>query len=102
MLMTGSGTIISRLVALGFTVAVTALAPSVGLAEPSSPAAGQVRQPTSTPGAESEYNRGVRARLAKHWKTAVEPFQGAMVLHPALPEAWNELGCALRNPARYP
>src|SRR5437867_9914033 len=102
MLMTGSGTIISRLVALGFTVAVTALAPSVGLAEPSSPAAGQVRQPTSAPGSESENNRGARARLAKDWKTAVEAFHGAIALHPAFPEAWNELGFALRNQGRYP
>ena len=42
---------ISRLVALGFAVVVSLLFPSAGLAEPSSPAADQVRQPTVTPSA---------------------------------------------------
>jgi tetratricopeptide (TPR) repeat protein len=92
---------ISRLVALGFAVVVSPLVPSAGLAEPSSPAADQVRQPTVTPSAESEYNRGIRARLAKDWATAVEAFRGAITLHAAFPEAWNELGYALRNQGRY-
>src|SRR5713101_8026209 len=68
---------------------------------PSSPAADQVRQPTVTPSAESEYNRGIRARLAKDWATAVEALRGAITLHAAFPEAWNELGYALRNQGRY-
>src|SRR5712692_3849791 len=98
---TESSAMISRLVALGFAVVVSLLVPSAGLAEPSSPAADQVRQPTVTPSAESEYNRGIRARLAKDWATAVEAFRGAITLHAAFPEAWNELGYALRNQGRY-
>ena len=93
--------VILRGVALAFAVVVSALMPSRALTEPSDPAAGQVRQPASTPSAESEYNRGVRARLAKDWKTAVEAFQGSVALHGAFPEAWNELGFALRNQGRY-
>jgi len=98
---TGSIPMILRRVALGLAVALSALIPSPGLTEPSAPAAGQVRQPTSTPSAESEYNRGVRGRLAKDWKTAVEAFQASVALRPAFPEAWNELGFALRNQGRY-
>lgn len=94
-----SGPVSSRLVALGFAIA--ALAPSAGLAEPSTPAAEQMRQPPVTPGAESEYNRGVRARLAKDWATAEKAFRDALVFRAAFPEAWNELGYALRNQGRY-
>jgi len=96
-----SQTVLGRVV-LGLVVAAWALLPSPGLTEPSTPAAGQVRQPTATPRAESEYDRGVRARLAKDWKVAVEAFRGSVALRPAFPEAWNELGFALRNQGRYP
>jgi tetratricopeptide (TPR) repeat protein len=91
-----------RGIALGFVFAAAALPPSAALAEPSSPAAGQVRQPTSTPSAESEYDRGVRARLSRDWTSAVGAQRSAVTLRPAFPEAWNELGFALRNQGRYP
>jgi len=88
---------------IGFTLAILALLPSTAPAEPSSnPAVDQVRQPTATPSAESEYDRGVRARLSKDWKVAVEAQRSALALRPAFPEAWNELGFALRNQGRYP
>ena len=88
---------------IGFTLATLALLPSTAPAEPSSnPAVDQVRQPTATPSAESEYDRGVRARLSKDWKVAVEAQRSALALRPAFPEAWNELGFALRNQGRYP
>ena len=93
--------ILQRLV-LGFLISAAALLPSLGLAEPSTPAADQVRQPTATPSAESEYDRGVRARLAKDWNRAVEAQRAAVTMRPAFPEAWNELGFALRNQGRYP
>jgi cytochrome c-type biogenesis protein CcmH/NrfG len=32
----------------------------------------------------------------------VEAFRGSVALRPAFPEAWNELGFALRNQGRYP
>ena len=91
-----------RRIVLSAVIAASALLPAAALAEPSSPAADQVRQPTATPSAESEYDRGVRARLSKDWKTAVEAQKSAVTMRPAFPEAWNELGFALRNQGRYP
>ena len=84
-------------------LAASMLQPGGVLADPSNnPAADQVRQPTATPTAESEYDRGMRARLSRDWKTAVEAQRNAVTLRPAFPEAWNELGFALRNQGRYP
>src|SRR5206468_8654705 len=90
-----------RKTVLGLVIAASALLPSPALAEPSDPAAGQVRQPTARPSAESEYDRGVRARLSKDWRAAAEAQRSAVTLHAAFPEAWNELGYALRNQGRY-
>ena len=92
-----------RRIALGLSVAASMLRPGTALADPSNnPAADQVRQPTATPTAESEYDRGMRARLSKDWNAAVEAQRSAVTLRPAFPEAWNELGFALRNQGRYP
>jgi tetratricopeptide (TPR) repeat protein len=92
-----------RRIALGLSVAASMLRPGIALADPSNnPAADQVRQPTATPTAESEYDRGMRARLSKDWNAAVEAQRSAVTLRPAFPEAWNELGFALRNQGRYP
>ena len=82
--------------------AVTVLAPSTGQPDPSAPAVEQRRQPPAAGSAESEYNRGVRARVAKDWKAAETAFRQAITLRAAFPEAWNELGYALRNQGRYP
>src|SRR5882762_8124980 len=86
-------------VAVAMTVAT--LAPAMGAAEPSAPAADQVRQPPAEGSAESEFNRGVRARLAKDWPIAVSAFRDAINARAAFPEAWNELGYALRHQGRY-
>jgi cytochrome c-type biogenesis protein CcmH/NrfG len=102
MVKTGWTRLTVRRAVVGLAIAASTLLPSSVLAEPSSPAAGAVRQPTATPSAESEYDRGVRARLAKDWNAAVEAFRGAVAMRPAFPEAWNELGFALRNQGRYP
>jgi tetratricopeptide (TPR) repeat protein len=92
-----------RRIALALSVAASMLRPGIALADPSNnPAADQVRQPTATPTAESEYDRGMRARLTKDWNAAVEAQRSAVTLRPAFPEAWNELGFALRNQGRYP
>jgi tetratricopeptide (TPR) repeat protein len=96
-----SGQTALRGVVLGAVLTASALSASGALAEPSSPSADQVRQPTATPSAESEYDRGVRARLSRDWKTAVEAQRSAVTMRPAFPEAWNELGFALRNQGRY-
>jgi Flp pilus assembly protein TadD len=92
-----------RRIALGLSVAASMLRPGIALGDPSNnPAVDQVRQPTATPTAESEYDRGMRARLTKDWNAAVEAQRSAVTLRPAFPEAWNELGFALRNQGRYP
>ncbi len=88
-----------RLAALA--VAAAALAPLASFADPSAPAVQERRQPPAAADAESEYNRGVRARVARDWPAAVDAFHKAIILRAAFPEAWNELGYALRNQGRY-
>jgi tetratricopeptide (TPR) repeat protein len=95
----------SRLVAAGGALMLTvaaALAPTAPLADPSSPAVEQRRQPPAVETADSEYNRGVRARVAQDWKAAEAAFRRAIALRAGFPDAWNELGYALRNQGRYP
>jgi len=58
-------------------------------------------QPSASPSAEQEYGRGISARNAKDWPAAAGAFRKAVDLRPAYPEAWNELGYALRNQGRY-
>jgi Flp pilus assembly protein TadD len=88
---------LARIAALALIV----MTPSAALADPTSPAIEEKREPPARPSADSEYNRGVRARVAKDWKTAESAFRGAVALRPAFPDAWNELGYALRNQGRY-
>ena len=59
-------------------------------------------RPASVPTAEQEYSRGLAARDAKDWTTAVGAFMKAVDLRPSYAEAWSELGYALRNQGRYP
>jgi len=92
---------IARLITLGLAAGIVALVPSAGLADPSSPAVQERRQSPSAADAESEYNRGVRARVAKDWTAAVRAFRRALALRGDFPDAWNELGYALRNQGRY-
>ena len=58
-------------------------------------------RPSAVPTAEQEYGRGIAARNAKDWQTAVVSFRRAVNLRSAYPEAWNELGYALRNQGKY-
>jgi tetratricopeptide (TPR) repeat protein len=92
---------IARLITLALAAGIVALVPSAGLADPSSPAVQERRQSAPVADAESEYNRGVRARVAKDWTAAVSAFRGALALRGDFPDAWNELGYALRNQGRY-
>jgi tetratricopeptide (TPR) repeat protein len=86
--------------ALAVATAV-ALAPVAVPADPSSPAVEQRRQSPAEANAQSEYNRGVRARVSKDWPTAVTAFRRSVDLRPDFADAWNELGYALRNVGRY-
>lgn len=94
----------SRLAALRLVagIAVLGLAPLPSLADPSAPAVEERRQPPAAADAQSEYNRGVRARVARDWTAAVAAFRRVVALRPDFPDAWNELGYALRNQGRYP
>jgi Flp pilus assembly protein TadD len=70
-------------------------------ADSTGPAAVPPRSAPSAPAPEAEYNRGLRARAAKDWTSAVAAFRKAVEQRPAFPEAWNELGYAFRNQGRY-
>jgi tetratricopeptide (TPR) repeat protein len=87
---------------LALALIAAALAPAAALADPSSPAVEERRQPPPVADADAEYNRGVRARLVKDWKTAEAAFRRALALRANFPDAWNELGYALRHLGRYP
>jgi tetratricopeptide (TPR) repeat protein len=93
----------SRLAALPLVagIALLGLSPAPGLADPSAPAVEERRQPPAAADAQSEYNRGVRARVARDWPAAVAAFRRVVALRPDFPDAWNELGYALRNQGRY-
>ena len=82
-------------------IATLGAAPCASRAEPTGPAVEQRRQPLAGPTAESEYNRGIRARITKDWPAAVDAFRKAIEQRAAFPDAWNELGYALRNQGRY-
>ena len=94
---------ISRILTLILIAAMApiALIPLQSAADPSSPAVEQRRQSPTAADADSEYNRGVRARVARDWAAAVAAFRDALALRGDFPDAWNELGYALRNQGRY-
>ena len=83
-------------------LAALALLPRTVASEPSPHAIEERRQSPSEASAESEYDRGMRARIAKDWAAAVDAFNRAVGFRAEFPEAWNELGYALRNQGRYP
>jgi tetratricopeptide (TPR) repeat protein len=99
-----SSTMSSRLSALVLALGFVAvgLVPGASRADPSSPAVEERRQSPSVADAESEYNRGVRARVARDWTAAVDAFRRALAMRRDFPDAWNELGYSLRNLGRYP
>ena len=84
---------------LALALALMVAAPVAALAE-SAPTPSS-RGPVQTP-AEEEYGKGVRAKRAKEWSVAVASFKKATELKPDFPEAWNELGYALRHVGNYP
>jgi tetratricopeptide (TPR) repeat protein len=90
----------TRRIAAVLAVALAAAPVAVG-ADPSSPAVEQRRQSPAETTAQSEYNRGVRARVSKDWPAAVSAFRRAVDLRPDFADAWNELGYALRHVGRY-
>ena len=79
-----------------FVLTACALAAGPAGADPTDRNPPPVR-PAAAPSAEQEYGRGIAARNAKDWPAAAGAFRKAVDLRPAYPEAWNELGYALRN-----
>jgi Flp pilus assembly protein TadD len=88
-------------VVAALVLALGALPAAIAHADPSEPSVEDRKQPLANTDAETEYNRGVRARVAQDWTTAVDAFRGAITLRASFPEAWNELGYALRQQGRY-
>jgi tetratricopeptide (TPR) repeat protein len=86
---------------LVFVAACAVGSASPSHADPSRPVIEDVRQPPSVVTPEGEYNRGIRARIASDLAAAEAAFRGALALRPSFPEAWSELGYALRHLGRY-
>jgi tetratricopeptide (TPR) repeat protein len=82
-------------------LALGMLAVGSALADPSSPAVQERRQAPALGDADTVYNRGVRARVARDWPAAVDAFHQAVALRADFADAWNELGYALRHQRRY-
>jgi tetratricopeptide (TPR) repeat protein len=78
-----------------------ALAPLAARADSVGPVKGAPRPASPVPSAEEEYNRGLRLRASKDWAGATAAFKKATDIRRRFPEAWNELGYALRNQGRY-
>jgi len=93
---------IGRCARLAVGIAAVGLVPCASLADPSMPSVSERGQTATAADADREYNRGVRARVARDWPAAVDAFWRAVGLRADFPEAWNELGYAFRNQARYP
>jgi tetratricopeptide (TPR) repeat protein len=70
-------------------------------ADPSSPGVEERRQAPAALSSDGVYNQGIRARISKDWKAAENAFRAVISRRPDFPDAWNELGYALRNQARY-
>ena len=79
---------ISRPIGLVLAGALAVLAFCCGQAvgDPSAPAVRERRQPPAAADAESEYNRGVRARVLKDWAGAAEAFERATAFRADFPE----------------
>lgn len=88
-------------VLLGVLLALLSAPTAIAVADPSSPAVEERRQPPAVADADTEYDRGVRARVRQDWPVAADAFRRALTLRPAFPDAWSELGFALRQQGRY-
>ena len=89
------------IVAAVFAAAALTAIPLEALADPSSPAVEQRRQSPAETTAQTEYDRGVRARVAGDFPAAADAFRRAITLRADFADAWNELGFALRKQGRF-
>jgi tetratricopeptide (TPR) repeat protein len=63
---------------------------------------GMAPAPVAPRSAEAEYNKGLQAKDAKRYSDAISSFRKAVDIKSNYPEAWNELGFALRQSGQYP
>jgi tetratricopeptide (TPR) repeat protein len=94
---------ISRNLARSLTLAMALVVffPLGARPDPSEPSVAERLQAGAGDDADSEYNRGMRARVARDWTEAVLAFRRALTFRADFADAWNELGYALRNQGRY-
>lgn len=85
----------NRFLCLALVLAVAA--PQLAMAAGSGPAPA----PVAPRSAESEYNKGLQAKAAKRYSDAIVSFRKAVDIKANYPEAWNELGFALRQTGQY-
>jgi Flp pilus assembly protein TadD len=57
--------------------------------------------PTAETAADAHYTAGLEARAARRFAAAVASFRRAVEDRPDFPEAWSELGFALRQTGKY-
>jgi Flp pilus assembly protein TadD len=57
--------------------------------------------PTPEAIADADYNAGLQEKAAKRYPDAAASFRRAVDTRPNFPEAWNELGFALRQAGKY-
>jgi Flp pilus assembly protein TadD len=62
---------------------------------------GPAPTPVSPRSVEAEYNQGLQNKAAKRFSEAAADFRRAVDLRQNFPEAWNELGFALRQTGKY-
>lgn len=93
---------LGRWIGLVTTGALLAIGPGTARADSTGPVTAPPSRPQAAPSAEEEYNRGLRLRGTKEWAQAASAFRRATELRQSFPEAWNELGYALRHLGRYP
>ena len=95
-------TSLGRLICVLTTGGLLAVGLGAARADSTGPVPAAPSRPPATPSAEEEYNRGLRLRATKEWAQAASAFRRATELRQSFPEAWNELGYALRHVGRYP
>lgn len=62
---------------------------------------GPAPAPVAPRSADADYNAGLQAKTAKQYAAAVSHFRRAVDARPDFPDAWNELGYALRQTGKY-
>jgi len=86
---------------LCIAVALLVALPDVVLAVGSGPAPTPAPTPAAPRSADTDYNAGLQAKAAQQFPAAITSFRHAVEARPNFPEAWNELGFALRQTGKY-